>query len=226
MAQKPVSARRSRSPTFLILDEKPNTTRIEKHTQPPAPPLSSQATESLAELGSTLRALRKGLKVNATAAAEAAGVSRVTLHRIEKGEPSVTGGAYAAAARRSDCACGQCRPPGHQRRSIPSAGLLCAFAQTTIPAEELAWQVHGTDETLAPGSWTSLRRSTAARRSCDDVARRARPRASSACRAGRQQCRLSACFASGSPANAPLATRRQGLQPCRRPLAHPEGKAS
>jgi len=35
---------------------------------------------------------RKALRVSATVAAEAAGMSRVTLHRIEKGEPSVTMG--------------------------------------------------------------------------------------------------------------------------------------
>jgi transcriptional regulator with XRE-family HTH domain len=36
----------------------------------------------------------KALKVSATTAAEAAGMSRMTLHRIERGEPSVTMGAY------------------------------------------------------------------------------------------------------------------------------------
>jgi transcriptional regulator with XRE-family HTH domain len=49
-------------------------------------------------LGAQLRALRKALKVNVTVAAEAAGISRVTLHRIEKGEPSVTMGAWANVA--------------------------------------------------------------------------------------------------------------------------------
>jgi DNA-binding XRE family transcriptional regulator len=49
-------------------------------------------------LGTQLRAQRKALKVNATVAAEAAGISRVTLHRIEKGEPSVTMGAWANVA--------------------------------------------------------------------------------------------------------------------------------
>jgi hypothetical protein len=36
-------------------------------------------------------------RARATAAAEAAGMSRVTLHRIERGEPSVTPGAYLSA---------------------------------------------------------------------------------------------------------------------------------
>ena len=58
-----------------------------------SPPLTRQAEEALAELGAALRLRRQSLKVNATAAAEAAGMSRVTFHRIEKGEPSVTAGA-------------------------------------------------------------------------------------------------------------------------------------
>ena len=49
---------------------------------------------ALATLGSRIRARRKELGVSATAAAEAAGISRVTLHRVEHGEPSVTMGAY------------------------------------------------------------------------------------------------------------------------------------
>jgi transcriptional regulator with XRE-family HTH domain len=60
------------------------------------PPLEQVAAERLFALGAQLRAHRKALRVNATTTAEAAGISRVTLHRIEHGEPSVTMGAYAA----------------------------------------------------------------------------------------------------------------------------------
>jgi transcriptional regulator with XRE-family HTH domain len=63
----------------------------------PAPPLEKVAAERLVALGARLRAHRKALRVNATTTAEAAGISRVTLHRIEHGEQSVTMGAYAAA---------------------------------------------------------------------------------------------------------------------------------
>jgi DNA-binding transcriptional regulator YiaG len=41
-------------------------------------------------LGECIRAHREQQKVNATVLAEAAGMSCVTLHRIERGEPSVT----------------------------------------------------------------------------------------------------------------------------------------
>ena len=59
--------------------------------KPPKAP--TVAAEKLALLGQQIRAHRKSLRVSATATAEAAGMSRVTLHRIERGEPSVTMGA-------------------------------------------------------------------------------------------------------------------------------------
>jgi len=52
------------------------------------------AVDVLIKLGGKIRAQRKALRVNATAAAEASGISRVTLHRVERGEPSVNMGAY------------------------------------------------------------------------------------------------------------------------------------
>jgi len=63
-----------------------------------APVLPPHAAEQLARLGQRLRGHRKQQGVSAVAAAEAAGMSRVTLHRIERGEPSVTIGAWLAAA--------------------------------------------------------------------------------------------------------------------------------
>lgn len=49
-------------------------------------------------LGQMLRARRKSLGLSAVAAAEAAGISRVTWHRLEKGEASVAAGSLLAAA--------------------------------------------------------------------------------------------------------------------------------
>jgi transcriptional regulator with XRE-family HTH domain len=63
-----------------------------------ATPLPEPLAETLAAIGARIRRRRKQLKVNAVAAAEAAGMSRVTLHRVERGEPSVTMGAYLSAA--------------------------------------------------------------------------------------------------------------------------------
>lgn len=61
------------------------------------PETTKAAAEKLVELGKQIRAHRKSLRVSAVAAAESAGMSRVTLHRIERGEPSVTMGAYLNA---------------------------------------------------------------------------------------------------------------------------------
>ncbi len=48
----------------------------------------------LANLGQTILLQRKKLKVAAESVALAAAISRITLHRIEKGEPGVSMGAY------------------------------------------------------------------------------------------------------------------------------------
>lgn len=48
------------------------------------------ANEQLIEIGRRIRTERKSLGISAIATSEAAGISRVTLHRIEKGVPSVT----------------------------------------------------------------------------------------------------------------------------------------
>ncbi|TDM08923.1 MAG: XRE family transcriptional regulator [Ideonella sp. MAG2] len=60
----------------------------------PAPVTSAQSVALLKQIGEQIRAQRKSLGISATVTAEAAGVSRMTLHRIERGEPSVTAGAW------------------------------------------------------------------------------------------------------------------------------------
>lgn len=57
-------------------------------------PCGQKNKEFLTQLGSRIRAHRKQLKISTVSTSEAAGVSRMTLNRIEKGEPSVTIGAY------------------------------------------------------------------------------------------------------------------------------------
>ena len=111
----------------------------------------------LQALGQHLRARRKDLHLNATVTAEAAGISRVTLYRIEKGEPSVTMGAWCNAMAAlglvpalADPAseAGIAPPQGAQgERSgwIPARIALRDYPQL----KALAWQVHGTD-TLTP----------------------------------------------------------------------------
>ncbi len=82
---------------FLIIDDQALLI-IMRNTMPsPAPTIASNAADTLSALGKQIRAHRKALRISATSTAEAAGISRVTLHRIENGELSVTMGAYLNA---------------------------------------------------------------------------------------------------------------------------------
>ena len=56
--------------------------------------ISNDAISQLADIGQLIRQHRRSFKITANAAAQTAGISRVTLHRIEKGEPTVSMGAY------------------------------------------------------------------------------------------------------------------------------------
>lgn len=113
-----------------------------------APKTSPPIQALLVQLGQQIRARRKTLGVSAIVAAEAAGMSRVTLHRIENGEPSVTMGAYLNALSALGL-------------SLKIAEISTSVTQTVedregwIPAQihlsdypqlkQLAWQVQGTD---------------------------------------------------------------------------------
>lgn len=61
------------------------------------PKTTPETAERLRFLGERIRARRKTLGLSATVAAEAAGMSRITWYRIEKGAPSVTMGAWINA---------------------------------------------------------------------------------------------------------------------------------
>lgn len=63
-----------------------------------APPPGPHSEAALRQLGGRLRERRKQLGLTVQATAEAAGMSRVTLQRIERGHPSVTMGAWISAA--------------------------------------------------------------------------------------------------------------------------------
>ncbi|MFW0795461.1 helix-turn-helix transcriptional regulator [Gordonia sp. CPCC 205515] len=88
-----------------------------------SPDTPSHAERALAEIGRVLRARRLALGVSATTTAESAGMSRVTLHRIEAGSPSVTIGAYlnAATALGLELTVGEApRPAAAERASVPA----------------------------------------------------------------------------------------------------------
>jgi transcriptional regulator with XRE-family HTH domain len=110
-------------------------------------PVAPVDRKRLAVLGERIRAARKRQRVTAVAAAEAAGISRVTLHRIERGEPTVAIGAWIAVA----AALGL------------SFDLLAAKAAAGAPKlpkrirlrdypqlKKLAWQLSGVNEISPP----------------------------------------------------------------------------
>ena len=116
------------------------------------PAVATLAADNLRSLGEQVRAHRKALGINATAAAEAAGMSRVTLHRIERGQPSVTMGAYANAMAALGLDFGILAPDsvsgaasGRREGWIPARVRIADYPQL----KQLAWQVHGTDELSA-----------------------------------------------------------------------------
>ena len=106
-------------------------------------------SEKLTALGQKIRSQRKALRITATATAEAAGMSRVTLHRIEQGEASVTIGAYlnAMAALGLDFGITPTDSPATPHPTNDRAGWIPArIALSDYPQlRQLAWQVHGTD---------------------------------------------------------------------------------
>jgi transcriptional regulator with XRE-family HTH domain len=114
------------------------------------PIIANTTAEKLIALGKQIRAHRKALHINATTASEAAGMSRVTLYRIENGEPSVTIGAYLNAMEAQGIDFGIIKPTDlaadtlkeDRRGWIPARIHLADYPQL----RQLAWQVHGTDE--------------------------------------------------------------------------------
>lgn len=119
--------------------------------------VSANVLDDLAVLGQQIRTRRKALRVNATAVAEAAGMSRVTLHRIEKGEPAVTMGAYLSVLAVLGLKFGLIGPAEstdlHQALDragwIPARIRLADYPQL----ERLAWQVQGTDSLTPAEAW-------------------------------------------------------------------------
>jgi transcriptional regulator with XRE-family HTH domain len=108
-----------------------------------APLIAPTDQKRLALLGQRIRTARKRQQVTAVAAAQTAGISRVTLHRIERGEPTVAVGAWVAVATAlglsfdlldAKAAAGT--------TSLPKKIRLRDFPQL----KKLAWQLQGVGE--------------------------------------------------------------------------------
>lgn len=125
------------------------------------PPVTRTQLTVLQALGARLRARRAELGISAVAAAESAGMSRATWHRVEGGEPSVTMGAYLSAADTLGLALDLRDPrqavPPTQLATLASSPLPTAKSAALLPTDRvpldrypqlrrLAWQQPGVRE--------------------------------------------------------------------------------
>lgn len=104
-------------------------------------------------LGDALRKRRKALGINATAAAEAAGMSRATWHRLEHGETGVAWGLLLAAATALGMDLRLLVPGDHDAdHAAPTPDTLpLSIRLADFPAlRTLAWQVGEGVDTLTP----------------------------------------------------------------------------
>jgi transcriptional regulator with XRE-family HTH domain len=113
-----------------------------------APPMPEAASGALRALGEQLRGQRKALRISAVATAGAAGLSRVTLHRIERGEASVTIGAYFNVAAALGLNISLTAPVPAKAASAPSTALQNPLPEIIRLADypqlqSLAWQLPG-----------------------------------------------------------------------------------
>jgi transcriptional regulator with XRE-family HTH domain len=120
-----------------------------------APPIADAPLAKLIAIGKHIRAHRKGLRVSATDAAEASGISRVTLHRIERGEPSVAMAAYMNAVAALGLELEVVNPQG-PLGGRPNDSEMPLLRPTLLPPtirladypqlKSLAWQLSGVAE--------------------------------------------------------------------------------
>jgi transcriptional regulator with XRE-family HTH domain len=113
-----------------------------------SPFVSSKLEKKLRELGLLLRQRRKALGIAAIAVAESTGMSRITLNRIERGEASVTIGAYLSVAEALSLNFRLVDPQVKDATSseakvkLPSKIRIASYKQL----KKLAWQLKGTQE--------------------------------------------------------------------------------
>ena len=122
--------------------------------------ISSVVANRAVEVGAQIRAYRKALGVSATTAAQAAGMSRVTWYRIEKGATTVTVGAYMSALAVLGLDLKIIQPSTYDHdsdnKSISAESIPVRIALSDYPQlKQLAWQVHGVDD-LSPREALSI----------------------------------------------------------------------
>lgn len=111
-----------------------------------SPQASKKTKLNLRKIGEQIKKQRLKLGVSAIATAESAGLSRVTLHRIEKGEPSVTLGAYLSVAQALGLSMNLMEiDETLEKPVLPPKIPLSQFPQL----RKLAWQIRS-DKEIAP----------------------------------------------------------------------------
>lgn len=117
-----------------------------------APFINKTQENDLRQVGQHLRDRRKELGVSATITAEAAGMSRITLYRIERGEASVAMGAYLSVIQalglRFDLIDPQKKKQIQKEQSkkkLPKKIRVGDYKQL----KKIAWQIKGTQELSA-----------------------------------------------------------------------------
>jgi DNA-binding XRE family transcriptional regulator len=108
--------------------------------------ISDDAVSQLAEIGQLIRQHRKSFKITANAAAETAGISRVTLHRIEKDVPTVSMCAYLNVISALDLHL-SAKTDIENTANADSEGKLPVRIALAYPQlKELTWHVQSVDE--------------------------------------------------------------------------------
>lgn len=108
---------------------------------------TSATATALTELGQRIHHLRKKHGLTGVELAKAANISRVTLHRIERGEPSVTAGAYATVLHALGERLGVNNPDAET--DIPEKIALSKYPQL----KTLSWQLKPSAELTQQEAW-------------------------------------------------------------------------
>ena len=121
-----------------------------------APSPQGRCPQRLQAIGKRIRGRRRQLGISAMATAAAAGMSRVTLHRIETGAASVTLGALMNVLDALDLSLGQledAEDDGAQAATTTRTETIELAAYPLL--QKLAWHVQGTG-TLSPAEAAGL----------------------------------------------------------------------
>ena len=112
-----------------------------------SPPLGNDQKKRLRHFGEQIRMHRKLLKLSAVATAEASGISRMTLNRIESGEASVTLGAYLNVISALGLEVELIDPKAANKATneVPEKIHIADYPQL----KKLAWQLKDTTELTA-----------------------------------------------------------------------------